>query len=344
MPQPSARALSLLQNDWRYGNCCSAVNLATAGIIRSMSKRIAVVGSSNVDLIMKMDRLPKVGESVSDAEFMQTFGGKGANQAYAAALAGGDVTFVSCVGDDSYGAQMIENMRGCGANVEHIYTEPGVATGTALIMIGEAGQNYISVAPGANYKLTPQHVSQAGAAIDAADMLVLQYEVPVSTVTAAAERASALGKPVMLNLAPPRPIADALLRLLTYFVVNETEAAFACGIEVNSDDNVRRAADALRAKGAANVIITLGEQGAFVAGAHGSTYAPSFKVTAIDSTAAGDTFCGAFALALLVGKSPMDAARFANAAAAITVTRIGAQISIPTRDEIDAFMRDRAHP
>ncbi len=309
-----------------------------------MSQRIAVVGSSNVDLIMKMDRLPKVGESVSDAEFRQTFGGKGANQAYAAALAGGEVTFVSCVGDDSYGAQVIENMRGCGANVEHVYTEPGVATGTALIMIGEAGRNYISVAPGANYKLLPAHVARAGAAIDAADMLVLQYEVPVATVTAAAERASALGKSVMLNLAPPRPITDALLRHVTYFVVNETEAAFACGIEVNSDANVRRAADALRAKGAANVIITLGEQGAFAAGADGAAYAPSFKVEAIDSTAAGDTFCGAFAVGLLEGRAPMDAARFANAAAALSVTRIGAQISIPTRAEIDTFMRARERP
>lgn len=309
-----------------------------------MSKRIAVVGSSNVDLIMKMDRLPKVGESVTDAEFRQTFGGKGANQAYAAALTGGDVTFVSCVGDDAYGSQVIENMRGCGANVEHIYTEPGVATGTALIMIGEAGRNYISVAPGANYKLLPAHVARAGAAIAAADMLVLQYEVPVSTVTAAAERASALGRPVMLNLAPPRPIADALLRHVTYFVVNETEAAFACGIEVNSDANVRRAADALRAKGAANVIITLGEQGAYIAGSEGGAFAPSFQVEAIDSTAAGDTFCGAFAVALLEGKSPMDAVLFANAAAAITVTRIGAQTAIPTRAEIDAFIRDRTHP
>lgn len=307
-----------------------------------MSKRIAVVGSSNVDLIMKMDRLPKVGESVTDAEFKQTFGGKGANQAYAAALAGGEVTFVSCVGDDPYGAQVIENMRGCGANVDHIYIEPGVATGTALIMIGEAGRNYISVAPGANYKLTAQHVAQASAAIDAADMLVLQYEVPVPTIVAAAERAAAQGKPVMLNLAPPRPIDDALLRLLTYFVVNETEAAFVLGFNVDSDANVRRAADALRAKGAANVIITLGEQGAFVAGPSGGAYAPSFKVEAIDSTAAGDTFCGAFAVALLEGRAPMDAARFANAAAAITVTRIGAQAAVPTRAEIDAFLQARS--
>ncbi|MCX6018070.1 MAG: ribokinase [Chloroflexi bacterium] len=313
-----------------------------------MKKRITVVGSSNVDLIMKMDRLPRVGESVTDADFRQTFGGKGANQAYAATLAGRtspptEVTFVSCVGDDAYGAQVIENMRAAGANVEHVFVEPGVATGTALIMIGEAGRNYISVAPGANYCLRPEHVERAAAAIDACDLLVLQYEVPVETGIAAARRAHAHGIPVMLNLAPPRPISDDFLSMLDYFVVNETEAAFVLGFDVDSDKNVRRAAAALLARGPRNVIITLGEKGAFVATGDGqSALVPSFPVTAIDTTAAGDTFCGAFAVALLENRPPLEAAHFANAAAAITVTRLGAQAAVPTREEIDEFQISRS--
>lgn len=309
-----------------------------------MSNRITVVGSANVDLIMKMDRLPRVGESVTDADFRQMFGGKGANQAYAAARAGRtepptDVTFVSCVGDDAYSAQVIENMRSIGANVDFTFVEPGVATGTALIMIGEQGRNYISVAPGANYRLRPEHVARAGAAIDAADLLVLQYEVPIDTGFAAAQRARARGIPVMLNLAPPRPISDEFLALLDYFVVNETEAAFVLGFDVDTDDNVKRAAAALLARGPRNVIITLGEKGAFVAGADGSSVlVPSLPVTAVDTTAAGDTFCGAFAVALLEGRSIHAAARFANAAAAITVTRLGAQAAVPSREEIDLLL------
>jgi ribokinase len=309
-----------------------------------MTKHIAVVGSANVDLIMKMDRLPRVGESVTDADFRQMFGGKGANQAYAAALAGRThpptrVAFVSCVGDDAYGAQVIDNMRAAGADVAHVFVEPGVATGTALIMIGEHGRNYISVAPGANYRLTPAHVERAAAVIDAADLLVLQYEVPVETGLAAARRARAAGIPVMLNLAPPRPISDEFLALLDFFVVNETEATFVLGFDVDTDDNVRRAAAALLQRGARNVIITLGEKGAFVATSDGTAaLVPSFPVAAVDTTAAGDTFCGAFAVALLEGRPPLDAARFANAAAAITVTRLGAQAAVPTRDEIEALL------
>ena len=306
-----------------------------------MAKHITVVGSANVDLIMKMDRLPRVGESVTDAEFYQMFGGKGANQAYAAARAGISepptrVTFVSCVGDDPYGPQVIENMRSVGAGVEHIFVEPGVATGTALIMIGEQGRNYISVAPGANYRLRPEHIERASAAIDSADLLVLQYEIPIETGMAAARRARARGIPVMLNLAPPRPISDEFLSLLDFFVVNETEAAFVLGFDVDTDENVARAATALLARGPRNVIITLGDKGAFVASHDGAAaLVPSFHIDAVDSTAAGDTFCGAFAVALLEGRPLLQAARFANAAAAITVTRLGAQAAVPSREEID---------
>ncbi len=301
--------------------------------------KIVSIGSSNVDLIMKMARLPRVGETVTDAIFMQTFGGKGANQAYAAAQAGGEVVFVSCVGSDAYGQQVIDNMRAGGCDVAHVFVEPDTATGTALIMIGEAGQNYLSVAPGANYRLTRQHLDQADAALEHAALVMLQYEITPDALGSAIERCVARKIPVMFNLAPARPLDERLLASIDYLIVNETEAAFLCGFDVDSDANVRRAAANLQQRGARTVIITLGAQGAYVLAQSGAgDLVPSYGVDAIDTTAAGDTFCGALAVGLLEQKPLLDAVRFANAASAISVTRIGAQASIPNRREIEAFV------
>lgn len=305
---------------------------------------ILVVGSANVDLIMKLSRLPAVGETVSGGIFMQTFGGKGANQAYAAALSGAaaHVAFVACVGDDALGAQVSDNMRAAGVDVSRIFVAPGVATGTALIMIGEAGRNMIAVAPGANYTLGAQQLDLAQDMIAAADLVVMQCELNPEATADLLRRCARAGRKVMFNLAPARALDAALLRHIAYLLVNETEAAFLTGGQVDSDAQIHAAAHKLLAQGAGAVIITLGSRGAFVQarGAAGSL-APGFQVEAIDSTAAGDTFAGALAVALLEGAPLLDAARFANAAAAISVTRLGAQSSVPTRVEIDAFLRDR---
>jgi ribokinase len=304
-----------------------------------MSGRIVVVGSSNVDLIMKMDRLPQRGESVSDAVFMQTFGGKGANQAVAAAKAGGEVVFVNCVGDDSYGEQVVANLRQAGVDTRFVSTESGVSTGTALIMVGGQGENYLGVAPGANYRLGQEHVDQAKDLIAAAAMVVVQYEIRPETLLYAINLAAQTGCPVLFNLAPPKPLADEALARLEILVVNETEAAFLCGFPVEGEAQAWRAVQALKARGPRLVILTLGTRGCLFAGAQERGHIPAFPVEAVDTTAAGDVFCGTLAVALVEGQPVREGLRFASAAAAIAVTRMGAQPSIPDRDEIDAFLR-----
>lgn len=304
-----------------------------------MPGTILVIGSSNVDLIMKMDRLPGVGETIPNATFMQTFGGKGANQAMAAALTGAQVEFMSCVGDDTYGALVIQNMQRAGVGVDWMRIEPGMATGTAFIMVGGQGENYLAVAPGANYRLNVDDIHRVSAAMGQASLVMLQYEILPETLQSAIDLANSLDKPVMFNLAPAHPLNPALLAKITYLVVNESEAEFLCGLKVNTESSAREAAGALLAKGAKVVILTLGAKGALVATPAGIEIVPAFHVKAVDTTAAGDTFCGALACALVEGKTLAEGVRFASAAAAISVTRMGAQPSIPTRMEVEEFIK-----
>jgi len=305
-----------------------------------MKTSIVVVGSSNVDLIMKMDRLPKRGESVSDAVFMQTFGGKGANQAVAAAKAGGQVAFVNCVGDDSYGSQVTANLQQAGIDTRYVFTQSGTATGTALIMIGGSGENYLGVAPGANYRLSQAHVAQAKDLIESAAMLLVQYEITPETLQYAIDLAHHAGCPVMFNLAPPRPVSQEMLGKVDILVVNETEASFLCGSPVENEAQAWKALDALRDRGVGTVILTLGAQGCLYAGDQLRGRIAAFPVQAVDTTAAGDVFCGTLAVALVEGMQIEAGLRFASAAAAITVTRMGAQPSIPSRFEIEEFLKE----
>lgn len=304
-----------------------------------MDRAIVVVGSSNVDLVMKMSRLPQRGESVMDAVFLQTFGGKGANQAVAAAKSGAQVHFVNCVGDDSYGSQVIANMRAAGVSTDYMFVEPDIATGTALIMVGAAGENYLGVAPGANGRLLPALVDRAQHLFVEAGMLLVQYEIPLPALQRAIGLAHQAGCPVMFNLAPPRPIPDETLGMLDFLVVNETEAAFLTSLPVTNIDQAWQAADALLIKGAKRVILTLGSGGSILAGAGERLHVPAFKVQAVDTTAAGDVFCGALAAALVEGLPLRESMRFASAAAAVAVTRMGAQPSIPDKSEIETFIR-----
>ena len=306
-----------------------------------MSSKIVVIGSSNIDLIMKMSHLPQRGETVTDAVFMQTFGGKGANQAVAAARAGGHVAMVNCVGDDRYGAAIRENLREAGIDIDGVFTESGVASGTALVMIGDDGDNYLSVAPGANYRLVRAQIDQVRPLIAQAAMIVLQCEILPDTLQYAIEIAGEHGRPIMLNLAPARPLPDACLQKLTYLIVNEAEAQFLCGTRVDSLPAAEAAAQAIRTKGPDVVIITLGSQGACVCSSESTSHVPAFPVQAVDATAAGDTFCGSLAASLVEGRPLAEGVRFASAAAAIAVTRLGAQPSIPRREEIDRFLRER---
>ena len=304
-----------------------------------MSGTIVVVGSSNVDLIMTMPRLPRPGETVSGAEFSQTFGGKGANQAVGAARAGARVAFVGCVGDDAYGAELAANLARDGIDTRFVFREDGVASGTALIMIGAGGQNCISVAPGANGRLTPEHVERAREVIATAACVVTQCEIPPATLARVVELAASLARPVILNLAPARAIDDATLARLSCLAVNETEAEFLTGRPAGTDAEVEAAADTLLARGPKTVLITLGARGAYVARGDQRALVPAFAVEAVDTTAAGDVHCGAFAVAQVEGRGLVEAVRFANAAAALSVTRLGAQPSAPTRAEVESLLR-----
>jgi ribokinase len=304
-----------------------------------MKNKIVVVGSSNVDLLMKMDHLPEMGETVTDAEFFQVYGGKGANQAVAAARSGGKVAFVNCVGEDAYTPQMVRNYKADGIDTTWIFQEKGIASGHALIMIGGAGNNYLAVAPGANYLLTPEKIAAARKVFEDAGMVVMQYEITQETIQAVIDLANEIDIPVLWNFAPAREFDRSYLSRVKLLVLNEVEAGFLAGMAVENDVQAEQAAAKLVALGVEWVIITLGEKGTLALSAGERIFIPAYNVDAIDTTAAGDTFCGALTVALLEGKTMEEAVKFANAAAAISVTRMGAQPSAPRREEIDAFMQ-----
>jgi ribokinase len=266
------------------------------------------------------------------------FGGKGANQAVGAARAGGRVSFVGCVGDDAYGAQVVASLARDGIDTRYVFSEKGTASGTALILIDGDGANCIAVAPGANYRLKPEHVDRAKDAIAGAACVVTQCEILPETLEHVVALAVSLGKPVILNLAPARRIADATLARLACLAVNEIEAEFLTGRKVASDADVEAAATALLARGPKAVLVTLGARGTYAASGDVRQLVATFAVEAVDTTAAGDVHCGAFAVATVEGRPLLEAVRFANAAAALSVTRLGAQPSAPARAEIEALL------
>jgi ribokinase len=299
---------------------------------------IVVVGSSNTDMIIKLDRIPRPGETILGGEFLTAAGGKGANQAVSAARAGGHVTFIARVGNDMLGEQAIAGFIKEGINVDHVVRDTASPTGVALIFVGRNGENSIAVASGANGNLSPTDVRNAQGAFAGAGVLLMQLETPVETLQAAAELAVQAGVRIILNPAPAQPLPDRLLQHVSILTPNETEAELLTGIKVDSTATAGEAANNLIARGVQTVILTLGARGAFVATADTRKLVSGFKVEAVDTTAAGDTFNGALAVALAEGQ-PLDrAVLFANAAGAISVTRIGAQPSTPKREEIEKFL------
>ena len=304
-------------------------------------KNILVVGSSNTDMIIRVPRLPRPGETILGGTFTMAAGGKGANQAVAAARAGGRVTFVARVGDDVFGERALANFDTDGLDPRFVVRTAGSASGVALINVDERGENSISVASGANALLSVEDIGRADDAFAAADIVLVQLESPLETVEAAAQKAGERGVPVVLNPAPARPLEDGLLRRVAVLTPNEHEAEILTGVAVRDERGAREAAARLLARGPATVVITLGERGVYASAPEFEGLVPAFKVDPVDTTAAGDIFNGALAVALAEKLTLAAALRFAQAAAAISVTRPGAQPSAPMREEIDRFLADR---
>lgn len=289
-------------------------------------------------MIIQLARLPQPGETILGGEFSMAAGGKGANQAVAAARAGGRVTFVARVGKDLFGGQAVAGFRQDGIDTRYVFRTAAAPSGVALIFVAKGGENSIAVASGANARLSPADIRQARLAMAKARVLVAQLETPLATVLAAAQTASAHGVKVILNPAPARPLPARLLKLVSILTPNETEAELLSGGKVDSDRAVVKAGAALRAQGVGTVIITLGARGAYYAAERESGFVPGFKVKAVDTTAAGDVFNGALAVALAEDRPLAEAVRFANAAAALSVTKLGAQPSAPRRREIERLL------
>lgn len=304
---------------------------------RRVTVDVCVVGSLNMDLVVKAPRLPEVGETVTGGTFAMFPGGKGANQAVAAARLGAHVAMVGRVGADAFGEQLASGLRREGIDVAHVRVDAGAATGVAFITVDGAGRNTIVVASGANMRLAPQDVEAATEVIGHARVLLVQLEVPVETVLRAVRIARAHGALVCLDPAPAAPLPNELLALVDVINPNETEARTLTGQPVASLPEVRRAAEALLARGVGAVVVKLGERGSYYLSAVGGAHVPARPVEAVDTTAAGDAFAAALGVALGEGRLLPDAVQFATQAAALKVMRMGAQ-SLPTRAEVEEAM------
>ncbi|WP_373626802.1 ribokinase [Klebsiella variicola] len=300
--------------------------------------KLVVLGSINADHILNLDAFPTPGETVTGNHYQVAFGGKGANQAVAAGRSGADIAFIACTGDDDIGERIRRQLASDKIDVAPVRAVAGEATGVALIFVNAEGENVIGIHAGANAALSVSQVEAEKERIASAQALLMQLESPLESVLAAAKIAHRHQTTVVLNPAPARELSDELLALVDIITPNETEAEKLTGIRVESDEDAAKAADVLHAKGIGTVMITLGSRGVWLSAEGESRRIPGFRVQAIDTIAAGDTFNGALVTALLEGTSLPEAIHFAHAAAAIAVTRKGAQPSVPWRTEIDEFL------
>jgi ribokinase len=306
-----------------------------------MQKPIVVVGSINLDLVASTDRIPQVGETVIGRTFTTFFGGKGANQAVAVARLGYPVSMIGSVGNDAFGTQLRSGLAEAGVNTDHVETVEG-SSGTALIITGPNGENSIVVVPGANAHVTPKSLERAAPLLKQAGFILVQLEIPLETVEYLAEFAERYDIPFMLDPAPARELPASLLRRVSWLTPNETETREL--LKANLDDNeqsANAAADQLLSRGVKNVVLKLGSRGCVVAqGSQSKERIPAFSVNAVDTTAAGDAFNAGFAVGLISGYSASESGVFASAVAALSVTRPGAQPSMPRSDEVEEFLRE----
>ena len=301
--------------------------------------RVAVVGSINMDLVVRSPRFALAGETILGHTFHTIPGGKGANQAVAARRMGAEVAMIGRVGGDEFGSTLRGNLDAEGIDTSRVQVTEGESSGVALITVDDNGENTIIVVPGANGRLTVEDTDGSLGLIAGAGILLMQLEIPLPVVERAARIASEGGARVILNAAPARSLSQGLLSLVDYLVVNESEALLVAGASGVSPEEAART---LQAAGVRNVVVTLGSEGSLLVPAEGeSVSVPAFRVRPVDTTAAGDGFAGAFAVALADGVPAAEALRWGNAAGAVAVTREGAQPSLPTRSEVEEFLRRR---
>jgi ribokinase len=299
-------------------------------------KRIIVIGSSNTDMVIKTEKLPAPGETILGGKFLMNPGGKGANQAVAASRLGGKITFITKRGNDLFGNQAVGLLMREGVDIKYIVKDPDLPSGVALITVDSTGENSIVVAPGSNGNLLKEDIPSVIFDTGKFEILLLQLEIPIDTVEYSAVTASEHGIKVILNPAPARKLSDNLLKNTWLITPNETEAETITGVIITDIPSAERAAELIQERGAKNVIITLGEAGAYIKSENYTGLIPGIKVKPVDTTAAGDVFNGALAVAISEGSDLKDAVIFANKAASISVTRMGAQASAPYRNEINS--------
>ncbi len=298
---------------------------------------ILVVGSINIDLVVRAPHFPAPGETIQGEELAILPGGKGANQAVAAARLGGKVRLLGRVGNDSFGSTLLASLEQNHVDASLVIRDEATATGSAVIVVDANGQNSIVVSPGANGKVRTADIPPA--ALGDARLLILQFEIPVETVLHSARLARQHGLCVLLDPAPAQSIPDELLANTDYLVPNETELSLLTGQPVLDLESTKAAAHRLLERGAKSIIVTLGENGALMVNRERSIHIPSFRIEAVDTTAAGDAFIGGLAISLLKGKSPEDSVRYACACGALAATKFGAQTSLPTAVEVERFMK-----
>lgn len=298
---------------------------------------ILVVGSLNADLVVRVSRFPQPGETISGSDLQIIPGGKGANQAVAAARQGTSVSMLGRVGSDGFGPELINNLKQNNVDTSHVQIDSQAATGTAIIAVDANGQNNIILSPGGNGRVSPDDV--ANVSFSDYKLLLLQLEIPIEAVTAAAQRAKESGLRVLLNPAPARSLPDELISLSDFILPNETELSLLTNHSVHEISSAENAAETLLERGAQNVIVTLGPNGALIVSGQQVTHVDTYKVDVVDTTAAGDAFIGGFASALLRNKSLEEAVRYGCACGALATTRFGAQPSLPTQQEVERFIR-----
>jgi ribokinase len=303
-----------------------------------MNGKIVVVGSMNTDITIKMERFPSRGETILGNDYQKSQGGKGANQAVAAVKAGADVTFIAKSGNDEFRSEAIKGYKQAGINTDHIFADEKGKTGLALIWVDAHGENSIVVASGANKNLTPEEITSKADIIKAADILILQLEIPLDTVKKAVEIANENDVVIILNPAPAFELSDDILGKINIITPNLVELQKLTGIKIENEKDIKEACEFLRNKGIKDVIVTCGKKGAYILNDEGFEHIQPFKVSAVDTTAAGDVLNGALAAAIVNNKPIKEALVFANAAAAISVTQMGAQPSAPVKVQIEEFM------